>query len=66
MHKTESRNVKTMNIDKESTAGMLRLIQEENYNAVKAIEEAMPAIERACDEIYKRMCQGGRLIYMGE
>ena len=65
MHKTESRNVNTMHIDEESTAGMLRLIQNENYNAVKAIEDAMPAIERACDEIYERMSRGGRLIYMG-
>ena len=63
--KTESRNVNTMHIDKESTLGMLRLIQEENYNAVRAIEDAMPAIERACDEIHARMTRGGRLIYMG-
>ncbi len=65
MHKTESRNVKTMHIDKETTAGMLRLIQDENYNAVKAIEDALPAIEKACDMIYERMSRGGRLIYMG-
>lgn len=65
MQKTESRNVNTMHIDRESTAGMLRLIQNENYNAVKAIEDAIPAIEWACDEIYERMAKGGRLIYMG-
>lgn len=65
MQRTESRNIKTMHIDKETTAGMLRLIQDENYNAVKAIEGAMSEIEQACDEIYKRMSKGGRLIYMG-
>lgn len=65
MHKTEMRNPKTMHIDRESTQGMLRLIQDENYNAVKAIENAMPAIEKACDEISERMKKGGRLIYMG-
>ena len=65
MLKTEMRNPNTMNIDKESTAGMLRLIQDENYNAVKAIENALPAIEKACDEISERMSRGGRLIYMG-
>ena len=65
MHKTEMRNPKTMHIDRESTQGMLRLIQDENYNAVKAIENAMPAIEKACDEISERMKRGGRLIYMG-
>ena len=65
MLKTEMRNPNTMNIDKETTAGMLRLIQDENYNAVKAIENALPAIEKACDEINDRMSKGGRLIYMG-
>lgn len=65
MNKTEMRNERTKNIDKETTSGMLKLIQDENYNAVKAIEAALPSIEKACDEIYKRMKDGGRLIYMG-
>ena len=65
MSKTEMRNPKTMHIDQETTAGMLRLIQDENYNAVKAIEAAIPAIEKACDMICERMKNGGRLIYMG-
>lgn len=65
MNKTEMRNKKTKNIDKETTLGMLKLIQEENYNSVKAIEEALPAIQKACDMIYERMKEGGRLIYMG-
>lgn len=65
MRGTESRNGNTMHIDRETTGGMLRLIQDENYNAVKAIEGAMPAIEQACDAIYERMSKGGRLIYMG-
>ena len=65
MQRTESRNEKTMHIDRETTAGILRLIQDENYNAVKAIEAALPAIEQACDQIYERMSRGGRLIYMG-
>ena len=65
MQRTEIRNKNTMHIDQETTAGMLRLIQEENYNAVRAIERAMPTIERACDKITERMMNGGRLIYMG-
>ena len=65
MLKTEMRNPKTTHIDKQSTAEALRLIQEENYQAVKAIEPAMPAIERACDQITERIRRGGRLIYMG-
>lgn len=65
MNKTEMRNEKTKNIDKETTFGMLKLIQDENFNAVKAVEEALPSIEKACDMIYERMKEGGRLIYMG-
>ena len=65
MNKTEMRNERTKNIDKETTLGMLKLIQYENLNAVKAIEEAIPSIEKACDMIYERMKAGGRLIYMG-
>ena len=65
MNKTEMRNKNTENIDKETTLGMLKLIQNENYNAVKAIEAALPSIEEACDKIYERLKDGGRLIYMG-
>lgn len=65
MLKTEMRNKNTMSIDKETTRGMLKLIQSENLNAVKAVEKAMGSIEKACDMIYERMKDGGRLIYMG-
>ena len=65
MHKTEQRNPKTKNIARESTANMLKLIQDENYEAVKAIEPAMADIEKACDLIAERMKRGGRLIYIG-
>lgn len=65
MHKTEMRNPNTMNIDKATTEEMLNCIQTENYNAVKAIEPAMAAIEKACDMITERMKKGGRLIYIG-
>lgn len=37
-----------------------------NYDAVKTIEDVLPAIELACDEIYARMSRGGCLIYMGQ
>ena len=65
MLKTEMRNPDTMNIDKATTGEMLKVIQQENYNAVKAIEPAMPEIEKACDMIFERLKKGGRLIYMG-
>ena len=66
MQKTETRNSRTMHIDQESTVGILRLIQDENYIAVKAIEEALPDIEKACDEITRRMALGGFVFTAGK
>ena len=65
MHKTEMRNENTTYIDRATTSEMLAMIQAENYNAVRAIEAAMPSIARAVDAISERMSEGGRLIYMG-
>ena len=65
LSKTEKRNPKTTHIDKSSTLEMLQLIQEENYNATRAVEEAIPNIVLAVDAISERMKKGGRLIYIG-
>lgn len=65
MKKTEMRNPRTTHIDRASTPEMLAMIQEENYNAVRVIEDAMPNIVRAVDAISERMAEGGRLIYIG-
>ncbi len=65
MNRTEMRNPNTMNIDKESAEGVLRLIQEENHNAVRAIDEAMPSIVKAAECIEEGLRAGGRLIYIG-
>lgn len=65
MHKTEMRNEKTMHIDRATTSEMISLLHNENYNAVRAIDGALPEIERAVDMITERIAEGGRLIYMG-
>ena len=59
------RNEKTTHIDKMSTIEMLRVIQEENYNAVKSLEDAMPDIALAVDAASAAIRNGGRLIYLG-
>jgi N-acetylmuramic acid 6-phosphate etherase len=59
------RNEKTMHIDRAATSEMISLLHEENYNAVRAIDGALPEIERAVDMIADRMAKGGRLIYIG-
>ena len=65
MLKTEMRNEKTKNIDKMSTADMIRVIQEENINAANSITPELARIEACVDAIYERMARGGRLFYVG-
>ena len=65
MLKTEQRNPKTTHIDKMSTAEMVRVMQDENLNAAKAIEAELDAIACAIDAISERMTRGGRLFYVG-
>ena len=59
------RNENTMHINKASTGEMISLLHNENYNAVRAIDAALPEIERAVDMVAERIAKGGRLIYMG-
>ena len=65
MIKTEQRNPETMHIDKMSTIDMLKIINKENMNTVKAVEAAIPQIEKAVDAITEAFKKGGRLFYMG-
>lgn len=65
MLKTEMRNEKTTHIDKMDTLSMLRSISEENFNAVRAVDAAIPEIAKAVDVISAAIEKGGRLIYIG-
>lgn len=65
MIKTEQRNQNSMHVDRMSTADMMRLMQNENLNAVQAIESELDAIGRAVEAISERMSRGGRLFYIG-
>ena len=65
MLKTEERNPKSTHIDKMSTLDMVRLMSEENYVAVKAVEDAAESIAEAVDAIVLSMNAGGRLFYIG-
>ena len=49
MLKTEERNPNSMNIDKASTIEMLSIIQKENENAIKAVNNAIESIGKAVD-----------------
>lgn len=65
MLKTEYRNENSMNIDKMSSAEIMKVMQKENLNAVLSIEPELDSIAKAVDEISKRMKNGGRLFYVG-
>jgi len=65
MHKTEMRNENSKGFDKLSTLDMVKVMNRENYNAVKAVEDASEKIAAAIDAISERMIKGGRLIYVG-
>ena len=65
MLKTEQRNPKSTHIDKMSTLDMVKLMSEENYVAVKAVEDAAESIAAAVDAIALSMENGGRLYYIG-
>lgn len=65
MLKTEMRNPRTMNLDKMSTREMVQVINDEMKNAVLAVDNEVPNIEKAVDVVAERIKNGGRLIYMG-
>ena len=49
MLRTEMRNEKTKNIDKMSTFDMIKIMKEENMNAVKAVGDCAESIAKAID-----------------
>ena len=65
MLKTEMRNERTMNLHRMETMDMLSVFSDENFNAVRAVEKALPSIGAAIDEISSRMKNGGRLLFIG-
>ena len=65
MLKTEMRNPRTTHFDKMDTVEMVRIMNEENMNAVKAVGECMEEIAQAIDAISTSFALGGRLFYVG-
>lgn len=62
---TEKRNIKSKNIDQMSTKEILHTINNEDKTVAYAVEEVLPDIERAVDQIYLALANGGRLFYVG-
>ncbi len=65
MNRTEMINKNTENIDKMSAEEIVNVMQSENYNAVRAIENAKTDIAKAIDAAAESISRGGRLFYVG-
>lgn len=62
---TETRNMKTMNLDKMSVIDVLKTMNAEDKQVPVAIENALPEIESVVYQIVASFQKGGRLIYTG-
>jgi len=62
---TEQRNNNTQNIDMLSTLEIVQLINSEDKKVAESIGAILPAVAQAIDEIYLKLKNGGRLIYVG-
>lgn len=62
---TETRNPKTMELDLLKPGEIIRIMNEEDMRAVKAVEKALPQIEKAITRVVQALNEGGRLIYVG-
>jgi len=65
MLKTEMRNPKTTHIDQMSTHEMVRVIAQEFYESVRAVEREEGNIARAVDLIAASIAAGHRLFFIG-
>lgn len=59
------RNPRSTHIDKMSTADMVSLIAQENYNAARAVEAAKEEISEAVELVSAALEKGGRIFLIG-
>lgn len=62
---TEQCNPATTDIDRQSPLDIVRIMNAEDAKVATAIEQTLPQIAQAIEEIAARLHQGGRLIYVG-
>jgi N-acetylmuramic acid 6-phosphate etherase len=62
---TEQRNENSVNIDKQSTEEILRIINSEDKTVPFAVENEIPYIAEAVDAVVNALKNGGRLLYFG-
>lgn len=62
---TEQRNPKTIELDSFSPIEIARVMNEENTNVIKAIDEVLPQVASAIEWAGEALNAGGRIVYMG-
>jgi len=62
---TEQRNKSTREIDRFTTAEILRLINSEDKCVAHAVESEIPYVVKAVELVVQSLREGGRLIYVG-
>lgn len=62
---TEQENPRTRELSSLPTADVLRLMNEEDAGVAVAVGRVLGDVERAVEEIVKRLSSGGRLFYVG-
>ena len=62
---TEQQNTNSLNIDKQSTEEILRIINNEDKTVPLAVEHEIPYIAEAVDKVVEAVKSGGRLLYFG-
>ncbi len=62
---TEQRNPATLQIDRACSYEIVRLMNAEDKKVAEAVEHELPKIAAAVDVIYRKLKDGGRLIYCG-
>ncbi|MBU1095026.1 MAG: N-acetylmuramic acid 6-phosphate etherase [Ignavibacteriae bacterium HGW-Ignavibacteriae-2] len=62
---TEQKNLKSINIDNQSTEEILRIINDEDKTIPLAVEKEIPYIAEAVDAVVSAIKNGGRLLYFG-
>lgn len=63
--RTEARNEKARGLESFTTRQILELMNDEDATVAAAVRSALPAIEKAVDEIVKALGAGHRLRYIG-
>lgn len=62
---TEQRNPKTMELDSFTPLQIATVMNEENNNVIKAIDEVLPQVATAIEWAGESLNAGGRIIYVG-